>query len=64
MENSKNNFVMQSNQEPDRLWLDEHRQNRRIRRALSDEAPWSHILVIRSAGVISKFPVYQMGGEA
>jgi hypothetical protein len=64
MEIITENFANKSEIESDRRWLDQHRQSRRIRRALKDEAPYSHMLIVRSAGMISKFPVYQTGGEA
>jgi hypothetical protein len=64
MENITENFANKSKIESDRRWLDQHQQSRRIRRALKHEAPYSHILVIRDAGVISRFPLYRAGGEA
>lgn len=64
MEIITENFVNKSEIESDCRWLDQHRQDRRIRRALRDEAQCSHVLVVRSLGLISRFPVYQIGGEA
>jgi hypothetical protein len=64
MEHTKSSFISQSKEESDRIWLDRHRQERRIRRALQDETSCSHVLVVLAAGVISKYPVYQAGGEA